>query len=217
MKLPFRQTRWPLGLTALALCLCTALSIGCMRSNSYPVIASLEAKTSWVKPLSSCEVKCVASDADGDALTYNWSATGGGFFGAGPDITWVAPRVPGTYVIAVAVTDGKTGEARNQVTVGVRTSNSPLIKSLTANPPTVVRASTSVIECVASDPDGDELMYQWTATGGNISGKGATATWTAPNRSGGYIIRVIVTDTMGGGASRELKVIVTCGCGDSQE
>ena len=53
--------------------------------------------------------------------------------------------------------------------------------------------------------------------GGNISGKGATTTWTAPNRSGGYIIRVIVTDTMGGGASRELKVIVTCGCGDSQE
>ncbi len=204
---------WLLGLVALTFGI--ILLFGCARPNNYPVITSLGAQRDWVAPSSSCEVKCVASDANSDRLTYVWSATGGGFSGTGPITNWVAPSTPGTYAITVAVTDGRGGEAKKQLTLGVRVNHSPVIKSLTAKPRRVVKANTSVIECIASDLDEDALTYLWTATGGNISGRSATATWTSPNREGSYIIRVIVTDSMGRGDSKELQVTVTC-CGGSQ-
>ncbi|MFC1931766.1 prepilin-type N-terminal cleavage/methylation domain-containing protein [Chloroflexota bacterium] len=42
---------------------------------------------------------------------------------------------------------------------------------------------------------------------------GVAATWAAPSNEGNYIIRVIVTDELGGVASKELAVVVTCDCG----
>ncbi len=215
MKSPPHRIRWHFGLAALTLC--TALCSGCVQSNNYPVVNSLEAATDWVTPSSITEVKCVALDTDGDRLAYTWSATGGGISGAGPVATWVAPGTPGTYVVTVAVTDGKGDEVKNQMTLHVRSNHLPVIKSLTAKSRRVVKANTSILECVASDPDGDELTYLWEATGGNISGSGANVTWTAPNREGSYIIRVIVTNSTGWAASKELAVTVTCNCGDSQE
>jgi hypothetical protein len=97
--------------------------------------------------------------------------------------------------------------------MSTRVNNPAIITGLTARPLRVKKTATSTIECIASDPDGDELTYLWTASGGNISGRGATVTWTAPNREGSYIIRVIVTDSMGRGNSKELQITVTCDCG----
>jgi len=211
MKSPPRQIRWHLGLAALMLGM--VLCSGCARSNNYPVISSLEAERDLVAPSSSPKIECAAFDADGDVLTYSWSATGGGFFGTGPIVTWIAPDTPDTYAVTVKVTDGRGGEAKNQLTMSVRDNYPPVIESLTAKPRRVIKANTSVIECVASDADGDGLTYLWTATGGNISGGGTTVTWTAPTTEGSYVIRVIVTDSLGGGASKELEVTVTCGCG----
>ena len=94
MKSPLGQTRWRLSLVALALC--TILSSGCIQHNSYPVISSLQAEKDSVTPSGSCEVECVASDADGDSLIYAWSATAGIFSGTGPVTYWVAPDIPGT-------------------------------------------------------------------------------------------------------------------------
>jgi len=203
--------RWRLGFFALILC--AVVCGACTLFNNDPVISSLEAEADLVTPSSSSEVKCVAFDADGDILTYAWSATGGTFFRAGPDTTWVAPDMPGTYAVTVKVTDGRGGEVEKQVTLGVRVNHRPVIESLTAKPRVVVKDGTSVIECVASDSDGDELTYRWEVTGGSISGRGATITWTAPSIEGNYTIRVIVTDSLGSGDSKDLAVVVTCGCG----
>ncbi len=210
MKPPPRHIWWCLGL--LALIVCAVLCSSCAPSNNSPAISSLEAGVNLVAPLSSSKIECAASDADGDILSYTWSATGGSFFGAGADITWVAPDTPGTYAVMVTVTDGNGGEVKKQLTLNVRVNSWPVIESLTAKPRIVRTVNTSVIECVASDPDGDELTYIWEATGGSISGTGATITWTAPNRYGSYTIRVIVRDSMGAGTSKSLEVTVTC-CG----
>ncbi len=162
MKSPIGQTRWRLSLVALILC--TILCCGCAPSNNYPVISSLETEKDWVVPSSSSEVKCVASDPDGDSLTYTWSATGGTFSEAGPLTTWMAPNVPGTYTITVTVKDGRGAEATMQLTMDVRINHPPVIESLTAESSIVRQARSTNIECVAYDPDGDELSYSWTAT-----------------------------------------------------
>ena len=90
----------------------------------------------------------------------------------------------------------------------VQSNKSPVIESLTAEPPVVSQDKSATVKCVASDPDGDELSYQWVATKGNISGQGSTVTWTAPSTCGDYVITVTATDGKDGEASRELTIEV---------
>jgi hypothetical protein len=206
MRPPLGRTRR--RLSPLALILCTILCSSCIQSNNYPVISSLKAEKDWVATSGSSKVECVASDADGDSLTYTWSATGGTFSGAGPVATWMAPDAPGTYTIMVAVTDGRGGEVTMQLTVDVRVNHPPVIERLIPKPPAVLQGKTSTIRCIASDPDGDELSYSWSATRGNISGQGSSAVWTAPNTCGNYVIMLTVADGRGGETSKELEIEV---------
>ncbi|MFC1974736.1 Ig-like domain-containing protein, partial [Chloroflexota bacterium] len=196
MKLPLRQTIWRLSLSVLGLC--TILCSGCLPSNNYPVISSLGTEKDWVLTSGSCRIECVASDADGDSLNYIWSAAAGTFSGAGPVVTWIAPHMPGTYTVTVEVTDGRGGEAVKQLTIDVLVNHRPVIESLVANPSVVNQSETTTIECIASDPDGDKLSYQWKTTGGSISGEGAAVTWTAPITCGSYVVTVTVADGKGG-------------------
>ncbi|MCK4368394.1 MAG: DNRLRE domain-containing protein [Dehalococcoidales bacterium] len=80
-------------------------------TNTPPVIASLTPSATNVLPSGSCTVTCTASDADGDILTYAWTATGGAISGTGNSVTWTAPTTEGTYTISVTVSDGKGGTA----------------------------------------------------------------------------------------------------------
>jgi len=206
MKSALRQAIWRLSLAALSLF--TILCSGCLSPNNYPVISSLDSKKDWAMVSDGCEVECVASDADGDSLNYTWSATAGTFSGAGPVVTWRVPNIPGTYTITVKVADGRGGEATRQLTIDVLANHPPVIDSLTANPAVVNQAESTAIKCIASDPDGDELSYQWAMTGGSISGEGANVIWTAPITCGGYGITVTVADGRGDKVSRELKIKV---------
>jgi hypothetical protein len=71
----------------------------------------------------------------------------------------------------------------------------PEIMSLTATPSSVLVNGTVALEVVATDPDGDPLTYNWTATGGTIdSPTSSTPIWTAPAIDGTYGITVEVLD-----------------------
>ena len=87
-------------------------------------------------------------------------------------------------------------------------NNPPEITSLTANPASVGLGGSSTIACIATDPDGDTLTYDWTATSGTISGEGDTITWVAPNEEGTYTVRVTVADGRGGVAEEICSVAV---------
>ena len=90
-----------------------------MLANHRPVITSLEAEADWIAPLGSLNVTCTASDHDGDELSYEWSASGGGITGEGATVTWTAPDSEGSYNVTVTVTDGRGGEVMNQVIITV--------------------------------------------------------------------------------------------------
>ena len=206
MKLPPGRIKWRLSLAAFISG--TILCSSCGLFNDYPVISSVQSQKEWVDLSGNSEIECVASDPDGDELTYQWTATDGKISGQGSTVTWTAPNTPGTYAITVKVTDGRGGEATMQQTIDVMVNHPPTIESLAAQLQVVEQGESTFIKCVASDPDGDELTYQWTATDGKISGQGSAVAWTAPDTPDTYAITIKVTDDRGGEASEELTIRV---------
>lgn len=182
-----------------------------MLANHRPAITSLEAEPKIVLPGGDCQIAYNASDPDGDELSYNWSANGGEITGEGATVTWAAPYFQGSYNITVTVTDGRGGEDTDYVIITVRANNSPTITSLIANAVWTTPSGNLQVTCNATDPDGDEPSYAWTATGGDISGTGAVVNWTAPQAIGTYNVTVVVRDGRGGGDKRGVLLSVSPG------
>jgi hypothetical protein len=207
IKLVHRQSKW---LAFLIILFSAALVIGgCSSSNHPPHISSLTASAQWVSLSGSCQLQCAASDPDGDELSYSWTASGD-ISGEGSVVTWTAPAALGNYTIGVKVTDGRGGEATAQLTVGVATNRPPVIDSLTSKYSQVKEGMVAQIECAAADPDGDELTYLWSASGGSITGEGAVADWTAPDKYGIYTINVEVLDGRGRDDIESMEMRVAC-------
>jgi hypothetical protein len=169
-----------------------------------PVITSLEAEADWTAPMGSLLVTCNASSPNGDDLIYEWSTTGGTITGTGPEVTWTAPDSAGFYDVTVTVTDGNGGEVMSQVTITVRANNPPYISSLVADADWTTPSGSLQVTCNATDPDGDELSYEWSASGGSITGTDAAVNWIAPEEIGMYGITVVVDDGRGGNATRTI-------------
>jgi hypothetical protein len=178
-----------------------------MLANHRPAIAGLEAPEKVV-PNGKCEIVCIASDRDGDALSYNWSASAGDISGTGASVNWTAPNSVGSYNVTVTVTDGRGGEVVQQVNIEVRANSAPTISSLAADTDWTLPSGTLQVTCTASDPDGDELSYEWTASAGDISGTGEAVNWTAPQEVGAYNVTVVVRDGHGSSATRLLRITV---------
>ena len=71
----------------------------------------------------------------------------------------------------------------------------------------------SDVTCLASDPDNDNLDYNWSTDSGKIQGEGSKIRWIAPGISGNYTITVTVADDKGASTSFSIKVMVYC-CGN---
>lgn len=179
--------------------------------NHRPIISGLAAQAERILPRGSCEIVCNATDPDGDTLTYGWSANGGTITGEGSTVTWTAPDSAGSYNVTVIVADTHGGAATGDVTVTVRTNRSPSIRSLEADADWTLPSGSVDVTCDASDPDNDELAYEWSASGGGISGTGAEVVWTAPQEVGVYYITVLVKDRHGSSDTRIRSLTATPG------
>jgi len=202
------------------------LLVGCtsITTSHSPVISDFTAESEALLPFQTCEITCVASDLDGDSLSYEWAANRGSISGEGPVVSWTAPEADGTYTITVSVSDSNGGQDIDYLSIEVVPNSPPTVESLDIievvpnNPPTiesldteeaeVIVSASCNIECVASDQDGDELGYEWSASGGSISGEGSMVTWTAPEAAGTYTIMVMVTDDQGGEDTASLDIDV---------
>ena len=197
----------------LLLAVCIFVVAGCGTavggSNRNPEINGLEAeKEGCITPLTSFKIRCNASDADGDSLAYECSASGGTFLGEGAMAIWQAPNPPGEYRISVTVKDGRGGEADTELVIRVRTNTPPVIDQLITDTRDVGMGKTAAITCIANDPDGNEISYHWSATRGNISGDGAEVNWVAPMTCAAYEIKVRVVDSCGAESSEKLRLDV---------
>ena len=196
-----------------------------VRENRPPEIASLRTDEHWVDPGGSCFIKCVASDEDGDELSYQWWAEGGEIYGAGAVVAWIAPELEGLYTISVVVADSFGSECTRSLFGSVALSEPPNILGLiaTSDEPKflkefrggyrILEGKDCRIECVVAGAD-DGLGYRWVADHGVISGTGPTVTWEAPTSRCEATVAVIVSDSAGNVVSQDVIFQVeTCACG----
>jgi hypothetical protein len=87
-------------------------------------------------------------------------------------------------------------------------NRAPSISNVTANDNSIEINTAATITCTASDPDGDNLTYNWEADGGSFTQTGANATWTAPEIPGEYTISVSVTDGQATSSSSSISIAV---------
>jgi len=87
----------------------------------------------------------------------------------------------------------------------------PIITSLEAEVEWTAPLGSLQVTCTASDPDGDELSYEWTTTGGDISGTGPEVIWTAPEEAGMYDTTVVVDDGHDGEDTGSIELIASNG------
>jgi hypothetical protein len=91
------------------------------------------------------------------------------------------------------------------------TNHPPIITSLVADADWTTPSGSIQVTCTASDPDGDELSYEWSTTGGDISGTGAVVNWTASQQAGTCDVTVVVDDGHGEEATGFVSLSVVPG------
>ena len=181
--------------------------------NQPPVISNLTPAQTQVLPSTAKSpsiivIECVASDPNGDTVSYEWATTGGKFSGSGATISWVAPEHLGDYKVTVTVEDGKGASAVESIAISVVSNQAPEILSLTADPTAVAPQARSMMTCIANDPESDPITYTWRASGGSVTGEGDIVTWIAPDVGGDYTVTVTVSDGKGGQATKQVSIPV---------
>src|SRR5262245_53775413 len=87
-------------------------------------------------------------------------------------------------------------------------NRAPII-AVVCEPCTVDVGQTARITAAAIDPDGDVLVYHWTAPAGTIANASqAQTTWTAPQEEGSVAITAVADDSRGGTASDYVRIVI---------
>ena len=143
-------------------------------------------------------------DADGDALTFQWSflSRPAGSTAALSDPAAVHPTFDldrfGTYVVQLVVNDGHVDSAADTVTI--TTLNSPPIARAGADQTAPVGATVTLDGSGSSDVDGNALAFQWSLTSrpagstAVLSDPAAVAPAFTIDVPGTYVAQLIVND-----------------------
>ncbi|MDD4410008.1 MAG: PKD domain-containing protein, partial [Candidatus Pacebacteria bacterium] len=146
----------------------------------------------------------VATDSDGDSLTYSWTCTGGVLTNKTLlNPTFTAPNDSSnanSYNCTLTVNDGKGGLASDSLSIVVRpniTSKNSAPVVAVANNREINPGQTLRLFALAYDPDGDPLTYKWTCSGGSLSDDANYITNFTPysgSSSTYYSCKVVVSD-----------------------
>ena len=151
-----------------------------------------------------------ATDPDFGILAYSWQADRGELLPEDTTASWVAPQEPGNYHIQWMVTDndGLTDTASLVLTVVPEVNRAPVIQAIQPAQKYIGPGQDLNILCKASDPNGDTLLFTWTANAGGLDGSGDQIIWSAPSQEGIYQIQVQVDDGRGEKASASVDILV---------
>ncbi|MBV7299148.1 putative Ig domain-containing protein [Enterovibrio paralichthyis] len=147
------------------------------------------------------QYQVVASDADGDALTYSLSNSPAGMaITSSGLVQWAVPAdlSDGSYAVQVVVSDGKYDLTQAfDILVNASGQNSP--PTITSTPMTsAAKGDTYQYQVVASDADGETLTYSLanSPAGMAITSSGLVQ-WAVPANlsDGSYTVEVVVSDS----------------------
>ncbi len=169
-------------------------------ANTPPFIDTVVISDYAVAPSESVDIVVTASDADGDALTFAWTATDGSFDDASAaSPSWTAPATTGPQSLSVTVDDGRGGvrtvgfdidvqsfHAGGAAALAVTVNTWPEIEVVSADPSRILAGETTTLTIAASDADGDPLSFAWTDAGGDCGGSfddaaASAPVWTGPS------------------------------------
>jgi probable HAF family extracellular repeat protein len=176
-----------------------------VNANHTPVLSAIGNKT--VNENSSLSFNLIASDADGDALTYSANTLPAGAKLTGNTFSWTPSYTQsGTYKITFYASDG-IASASQTITITVNNVDRPPVVNPIASK-TVTRGTTLTFTVTGSDPDGTAV----TLTAKNLP-KGATFsngifTWKpALNQAGTYVVTFTATSAgLSGSATATITV-----------
>lgn len=179
--------------------------------NQPPVISSSPRVTAAAS--ASYEYQLLASDRDGDALSYTLVVAPATMtISAAGKVEWSVPAgLAGSEPVEIKVSDGKGGEVTQSysIGVGITANRPPLINSTPIV--TATAGSTYRYQISASDPDSDTLSYSVSTNepGVSIDASTGLVSWNVPSVLNSQVqLAVMVTDGKGGVASQTYTIDV---------
>jgi uncharacterized protein involved in type VI secretion and phage assembly len=181
------------------------VSITATRANAAP-LANAGTAQSVVIGNSVTLDGSASSDANGDALTYNWSLTSKptGSTASLSSATSARPTftadVAGTYVASLSVNDGQVSSNPATVSITASRANAAPVANAGTAQSVVAGNSVTLDGSASSDANGDALTYSWSLTS---KPTGSTATLTSStsvrptftaDAAGTYVASLTVND-----------------------
>ncbi len=156
--------------------------------NSDPVITSVTVNPTSVNANGTVSVNVVASDPDGDALTYSYVVSGGAISGSGADVTWAAPSAEGAHSVNVTVSDGKGGTATSFGSLTVL----PAVTQVTGTASFPAGVTGDLVNAkVSLYTSYDNWLYNQPIKYAAVTGSGASVTFTIPGvNPGNYYLDI---------------------------
>ena len=149
-----------------------------------------------------------SSDADGDVLSYRWTAPSGIALSS---TTAIKPRFTATkvgrYTFTLVVNDGTVDSVADQVRITFEQSNTRPIAN--AGPDQIVEVG-SIVQLDgsgSSDPDGDMLSYRWITLSSLNNVRAIRPRFTA-TKVGRYTFTLVVNDGTLDSVSDQVKITV---------
>ncbi len=175
-----------------------------------PRIKGLAAAANPLENSGTTTIYCTVFDADSEQFSYEWSADAGTIVGTGGEVTFSAPAFSGEVNIRVVVSDPQDNRdtASYLLHVVPEINRAPVITGIQKSEAYAIPGETIQINCQAYDPNDDAITYEWSTSGGSISGSGQSINWQAPVAQGIYQISVTVSDPQGLTASTSTSILV---------
>ncbi|HYI01956.1 kelch repeat-containing protein [Hyalangium sp.] len=163
--------------------------------NLWPVVSKVSASLNRLDAGQSTTLSANASDADGDALSYQWIATCPGTWtnATSSAASFVPSSVPaGTCNncrLTVTVQDGRGGQTTGALSLCVTGTATeffpPLVTNFYQSALSTSPGQTVAFDVTAMDPQASSMTFAWTANTGSLAAAQNTATnshvvWTAP-------------------------------------
>jgi hypothetical protein len=165
--------------------------------NRDPIITSFYVERSTVETGGSTNISVIATDLDGDSLTYSWHATGGTIVSySNSSVSWTAPTIKGSYNVTVTISDSNGGIVEDHAVITVADNDPPFLTITAPTSGTTVSTPTITVTGTASDPSGIASV-----TVNNVLANGTAdfRTWSANATLavGENTITVVATDNDG--------------------
>ncbi len=178
--------------------------------NYPPRIQSLDVENKLVEKNSTITIYGKGIDQETKDLIYTFFLPGDTISSLEKTATWTAPDAEGVFEIKLVVEDEaqQTDTAIIIITVVSEINIVPEILDLVAHKKYTSPDGSIRLDAVVQDLNGDPIDYEWTTSGGSISGSGAMVFWNAPPTEGIYTVQVEVNDGRGGTSSESIQLLV---------